>query len=423
MNASPYIRTAPQRSSPTIDYRGVGECALVFLIVVTASGALYKFGDDTLAWALIYASVIVVALRDHAEIIKSASIVWPLLCFPLFCLLSVFWSVEPQDSLRHAAQYLFTALAAVWIGSAVAPVRLLQAVGLGFFACALFSVVATYFNVIQGVSQGDYVGAERYFVGLFTQKNVFGNVIVMGTIGLLTLGAHSGKYIRYGLAALALAPVLYLTKSTTAAILYVSAWSFWPVLRFVKQQQQKTAFFLSALTVVLLVTTVSLAFDTSPIGGALEALGKDTTLTGRTVIWELGFDLYLQHPVFGIGYQSFWESPAYTSEVMLIRAAVLESIGGFHNAYLEAMVATGLPGVILFAVLIIAPLLVSWRALKRQPTALRLGAVYITGLIASRTFTESAGYYQHDLDFILLIAMAVSGARFLHPSASEKDHV
>ncbi|MFK7886533.1 MAG: O-antigen ligase family protein [Gammaproteobacteria bacterium] len=423
MNASPYIRTAPERSSPAIDYRGVGECALVFLVVVTASGALYKFGIATLAWALIYAVTLVVVVRDHAQVLKSAAIAWPLLCFPLFCLISVFWSVEPHDSLRHAAQYLFTAALATWIGSIVAPERLLRAVGIGLFACAAFSVLATYLNIISGVRQGDYAGAERYFVGLFTQKNVFGNAIVLATIGLLTLGAHTGHKWRYALAALALAPVLYLTKSTTAAILYVGVWSYWPALHFIRHQRHKTAVFLGALTGGLLLSTVFIAVDFSPVSEVLGALGKDTTLTGRTLIWDMGFDLYLQHPVTGIGYQAFWESPAYTSDVMLIRAAVLESIGGFHNGYLEAMVATGLPGVLLYALLVTAPLIVCWNALMREPTALRLGALYICLLIASRTFTESSVFYQHDLDFILLVAIGVASARSLHPTKVKSSYV
>lgn len=418
MNTSPYIRTAPERSSPTINYRGAGEWALVFLIVITASGALFKFGIATLAWAFIYAAVLVLIVRDHAKIISSATVAWPLLCFPLICLLSVFWSVETHDSLRHAAQYWFTAVLAFWIGSAVAPARLLKAVGIGLLACALVSVVATYLNLIQGVRQGDYVGAELYFVGLYTQKNVFGNAIVLATVALLTIGAHTGQKMRYGLAALSLAPVLYLTKSTTAIILYLAVWSFWPALRFLRHQQHKTTVILGALTLGLLLTTIMIAVDFSLIGELLGALGKDTTLTGRTLIWDMGLDIYWQQPVWGLGYQAFWESPAYASDVMLIRAAVLESIGGFHNGYLEAMVATGLPGVLTYALLVFAPLIVCWRALTREPTALRLGALYICLLIASRTFTESSVFYQHDLDFILLVAIGVATARSQHLKGS-----
>ncbi len=423
MSASIYLRPARDDAPAVSRFRHALDYAFVFLVVVTASGALYKFGVASVSWALIYAGALLLFAADRRALLAALQSTWVLLIFPTFCLVSVFWSVEPVDTLRHAVQYGFTALLAFWIGARFSLERLFSVTAAALVFCVALSVAGAYLGVIDGTRQGDYVGAERYFVGLYTQKNVFGNVIVYAALALLATGAVRAQSVRFSLVAAALLPVLWLTKSTTALLLYGLAWSFFPAVWLAKMPRNKAFLFFAAMLVLIAGAGVLIALGINPLSDFLAMFGKDTTLTGRTVIWDRGMEIYLQRPFLGLGYQAFWESPAYASDVMLIRAAVLESIGGFHNGYLEAMVATGLVGAVFYGLLMISALVIVIKAASTAMTPVRVAGVFFAIVIVSRTFTESSVYYQHDLDFVLLIAIAVSSLQGRTAMNNENEHV
>lgn len=78
------------------------------------------------------------------------------------------------------------------------------------------------------------------------------------------------------------------------------------------------------------------------IPAMLDSLGKDSTLTGRTVLWKFGLDHFWTHPLTGYGFQAFWSEPSYTREYL--RAYVDPRTSIFHNGYIEIIVALGLLG-------------------------------------------------------------------------------
>ncbi|MEO1573868.1 MAG: O-antigen ligase family protein [Pseudomonadota bacterium] len=416
------MRSPSSQAAPGPDRTPAAEFAALILIVVASSGALYKFGLASIAWAAIYATVLLLSLRDHARVLKAAAACWPLLLFPLYCLLSVLWSVEPLDSLRHAVQYLFTTLIALWIGTRFRPEHIFYATAIALTLCAIASAVGAFSGVIPGFKQGDYAGAERYLVGLYTQKNVFGIAIVFAALALHVTGAHLRRPILMALIAAALLPVLWRTKSTTALLLYAATWLYFPVLGLARRQASAPAVALVGVVTGLGTLIVLIAADINVVNDALAMLGKDATLTGRTVIWDKAADIAFEQPFLGIGYQAFWEAPKYANDVMLIRAAVLESIGGFHNGYLESMVATGVAGVLFYATLLISAVAITVRAALKRAGAVEMGAVFFAVLICSRTATESSVYYQHDIDFILLVSIAVASTMGLMSSAGTAQH-
>lgn len=415
------MSSATRTAQPATMAQALPEFLGLLLILIASSGAFYKFGLASMAWALIYAAVLVLSLRDHASLLDAATRCWPLLLFPMFCLLSVFWSVEPTDSLRHAVQYLFTTLIAFWIGTRFRTETLFAAVALALTLCAVVAIAGTYGGVIDGVRQGDYIGAERYLVGLYTQKNVFGVALVFATLALHVTGACRGQRVLFGAIAVALLPVLWLTKSTTGLLLYVATWTYFPVLWLVQKRTSAALLGVAALAAGLGTLLVLIAADVHLVRDALAMLGKDATLTGRTVIWEKAADIALERPLLGIGYQAFWESPRYANDVLMIRAAVLESIGGFHNGYLEATVATGLIGALFYVLALLSAVGATVRAALRRPGPAQIGAVFMSVLICSRTATESSGYYQHDIDFIVLVSLAVAATLALNSAEPSSD--
>ena len=82
------------------------------------------------------------------------------------------------------------------------------------------------------------------------------------------------------------------------------------------------------------------------IGSVLDALGKDRSLTGRTVLWNYAEDQIREEPYLGVGSGGFWryeDSP-------LVRKIHAEFYKGsrttfnFHNSFYEIAVHQGLIG-------------------------------------------------------------------------------
>jgi O-antigen ligase len=97
---------------------------------------------------------------------------------------------------------------------------------------------------------------------------------------------------------------------------------------------------------ILLALTVFAGLSIPLIGNlgssdTLAILGRDSTFTGRTVLWNAILPVAFQHSLLGVGYGSFWINPpiSYSLSVM-----VNES----HNGYLDVFVELGLLGLFLF---------------------------------------------------------------------------
>jgi O-antigen ligase len=100
------------------------------------------------------------------------------------------------------------------------------------------------------------------------------------------------------------------------------------------------------LTALVLLAAAELAFGIS--GSLSEALGRGSTLTGRTEIWALVL-AFQSDPILGAGFESFWLG----ERVQRIRE-VLPFLGGSHNGYLEIYLNLGLIGLSILIGLIIA---------------------------------------------------------------------
>lgn len=88
----------------------------------------------------------------------------------------------------------------------------------------------------------------------------------------------------------------------------------------------------------------------------LGLFGKDSTLTGRTYLWEQGIEAAAQHPFFGVGYQAYWVQ-GFSEPERLWEEFFIGSRSGFHfhNTFIETTVETGFIGLLLLvSVLVIA---------------------------------------------------------------------
>src|SRR5690606_22489955 len=81
------------------------------------------------------------------------------------------------------------------------------------------------------------------------------------------------------------------------------------------------------------------------IGILMELLGRDLTLTGRTLIWAVLAEAVLSRPILGFGFGAFWSSSGAAGVATL--GTLDWNPSSAHNAWLELALALGLTGVCL----------------------------------------------------------------------------
>jgi exopolysaccharide production protein ExoQ len=133
--------------------------------------------------------------------------------------------------------------------------------------------------------------------------------------------------------------------------------------------------------------------------GALETMGRNPTLTGRTEIWA-GLLQFSGNPLIGTGFDSFWLG----TRLQRIWAAggQLFGINESHNGYLETYLNLGWIGVALLAVFIVAGYRDIMRSLRLDPDVRIRLAFFVVAVIYN--FTEAAFRATCSIWFVFLLA-------------------
>jgi O-antigen ligase len=135
-------------------------------------------------------------------------------------------------------------------------------------------------------------------------------------------------------------------------------------------------------------------------------LGKDATLTGRTLLWPLVLELIDKRPLLGWGYRAMWQSAdAITSRI--------DGIAGFtvpssHNAFLEIALQLGWTGVVVIVLLM-------WAAVRRGAGCFVIGVnplgwfsiMFVVGVMMAGSTTETLGQNQL-IEWVVFNALLVS---------------
>lgn len=129
---------------------------------------------------------------------------------------------------------------------------------------------------------------------------------------------------------------------------------------------------------------------------ALDAAGRSTTFTGRTALWETGWELFLLRPVAGFGFDSL-ASVLYQADL---------GVGQLHNGYLDLLVRGGVIGFALLLMLIVLGLVSALRAVRARPRLAIANAALMAGILVHNITESSLIRGTHLLWVLYLLALA-----------------
>ncbi len=311
--------------------------------------------DRNIYLLLLVAAIIVLAGRwtTVARFLRANPAI---LLFLFYCLVSIGWSDYPLVAFKRwiklLSDFLMVLIVLTETNRVFALKRLLTRVGfvlipLSVLLIKYYPELARYYSPWEGIQFVSGVGAD---------KNMLGMTCLVYGLGLwwLFLGAYretKGRLrmrslLAYGTALAMLLWLFHQANSMTSMSCFIMTAGLIAVTTYGKVARRPVLVHLMAAAIV----GVSFAVLFLNIGGgALETLGRNSTLTGRTEIWGQLLSLS-GNPLIGTGFESFWVGQRL--ERIWATGGLLKGINEAHNGYLEIYLSLGWIGVVFLAGLI-----------------------------------------------------------------------
>ncbi len=124
----------------------------------------------------------------------------------------------------------------------------------------------------------------------------------------------------------------------------------------------------------LILPAIVLFLD--PLGPLLHSLGRNSTLTGRTLIWHAVLSLHT-NPWFGTGFESFWLG----NRLERVWHMSVDGIQEAHNGYLELYLNLGWCGILLLGAVIVSGYARAIAAVYRDRQDGRLRLAFLTATL------------------------------------------
>jgi O-antigen ligase len=332
----------------------------------------------------------------------------PLLAFLLYCLLSVFWSDYPMVTFKRWTK-AFGDVVMVWIvltdpEPTAAIKRLLARTG---FLLIPVSILLIKYYPSMGRGYSPWTGAIQN-TGAATQKNGLGVICLLFGLAFLWYlleAFQRGERVRtikpliaHG-ATLAMAVWLFWMGDSATSIACFLMGGGLMVIAGRQTFARRPAMLHTLVGTVLAVILYGLFLN--PGAGLVEAVGRDSTLTGRTALWDMVLSMTVS-PWFGAGYESFWLG----ERLEKIWQANWWHPNQAHNGYIEVYLDLGWVGLALLALVIGSGYRNIVRALRWDPGAARLKLAFFAVAVAYN-LTEHAFRDLHPLWIALLLAVTV----------------
>jgi O-antigen ligase len=333
-------------------------------------------------------------------------------------LISTYWSAAQMHTFSVSIQFVYTTIIAIWMGAAYSPYKIFIGLGIAAGIGVIASGVNAYVQIIDAYSSYD-----GFFIGIYSHKNVLGRIIVLLSISLFLLGIKLKRpviFILMGFLVVLLYIPLSFAESATSLLMYLVVFSI-PVIWLIANTKDSIRLIvvLSSVGMALFAFAILLVVDIDLVDQLLGKLGKDSTLTGRTYIWSVGWQMFEWKPILGVGFDAFWHAGTF-DDVRRIYLAYGETINGFHNAFIEVLVSLGLVGEAAFVITLLVVLfkVSSWFFLSRSIES--LSALFVISIILLTSFLEIIGFRNHDINHIMLVTLYVASLGY-HKSLKEKE--
>jgi O-antigen ligase len=303
-----------------------------------------------------------------------------LLLMPLLAFVSVFWSQSPEQTLMQTASLVLTTLFAVYLYVRFPGDRLVSFLA---FAAAI-ALLACTFAVLFFPDTGIDAFQQDAWRGIFSQRNNCAVYCVCFlVIGLHYRARHLAGYILRGTVLFLAVLFIVMSGSRTGWLVATFAVGITCGLQIIQRMPWRDR--LLTLMALSVPAGVVILLVSAHLNELLGIIGKDPTMSQRTVIWLTVLAPIAKHPLLGYGYSAFWLGMVGESANIILVTGWAENQA--QNGYLDVMLQLGLLGLLPFVWMLVRGLVQAARALNPLNTA----AVQMATVLLLVVIVENVG--------------------------------
>jgi len=304
----------------------------------------------------------------------------------LFLLVSVAWSIDPSTTFRRATLYLFLVFGTIGVASFLNAREFMGAMKSISLLCAVASIIYLAVSPDSALMHDEAGVTSSALRGIFSNKNYLGDVMTIGVLATMYgLLAETGRKERLWnmLMAMAFLVMAFASQSTTSISIIAYLYCATALISLYRMGGVAKVLGLSIAT-LLMAAVLTFALYPEPF---LEMVGKDPTLTGRTVLWELVIRKILERPILGWGFFAFW---GLTNPIAVeIDTQIGWGAVHAHNGLLEMLLEVGIVGTAFFLIIFARSISLARRCLRTSARELGTASLLCCGVVVMRGLTES----------------------------------
>jgi exopolysaccharide production protein ExoQ len=279
--------------------------------------------------------------------------------FLSFVILSSLWSETPIYSFLSSIIFLALTLVGVHISRKYSLEKIFFFLRWSTTTIAILSVWFAIFMPSIGIH-------GKGWKGVMVHPNRLGLLLALNISLWIIFLLYSKKFfvpfINISLSLL----IIGFTNSATSQVATFSLLLIPAIIYLARKLNYKKSFIFAIFSVTFII--ILAVFIINNIDSILALFGKNATLTGRGPLWILVWRFIQERPLFGYGYQGFWQpwrgeyEPAY-----IIRYAFHWEADHSHNGFLDLMLDLGFIGAALFLIWFLRDLISSISFALRKP--------------------------------------------------------
>jgi exopolysaccharide production protein ExoQ len=290
-------------------------------------------------------------LQSFAAAMTKDKLLWLLV---LVTVVSPLWSDHPDDTLLKVIPFVRVTVFAAYFATRYSMREQIQMIawvmGVAAIGSAVLAIAVPYYGVmgyglITNMEQIVHQGTWR---GVFIHKTILGTMMAVGVLASLFCLAKKSKPYWLNWLCLALTMALLLASTTRGALVFMLI--VLCLVPFFRAMRWNYKLAIPFFIIIGLISSAILIFSVTNAEAILTAMGRNTTLSGRTIYWPLMIDEALDRPWLGYGYDAFWVG-GWKGEPADIWQFLKDGDEPPHphNGFLFVWLNTGLVGLSLFA--------------------------------------------------------------------------